>query len=106
MLVYQRSSPGVLFNTAHNHYLQVMAEGGLLLGIPVFLGLAIFARRAWQALSRDESGMYWVRAGACCGLVGVAVQSLWETGLTMPANAVLAAIVAAVAVHDTARTRP
>ena len=32
----------------------------------------------------------------------VASQSFWETGLTMPANAILAAIAAAIVVHDPA----
>ena len=100
MLVYQRSSPGWLFNQAHNHYLQVAAEGGLLLGIPAFMALAVYTRDAWRRLAADRSGVYWIRAGALCGLAGVAVQSFWETGLTMPANAALAAIAAAIVVHD------
>lgn len=99
MLVYQRASPGWLFNQAHNHYLQVAAEGGLLLGIPVSMALAVFTRDAWRHLAGDRTGVYWIRAGAMCGLVGVAVQSVWETGLTMPANAALAAIAAAIVVH-------
>ena len=100
MLVYQRSSPGWLFNQAHNHYLQVVSEGGLLLAVPAFLALAIFARDAWRRVAADKSGVYWIRAGALCGLAGVAAQSFWETGLTMPANAALAAIAAAIVVHD------
>jgi O-antigen ligase len=102
MLVYQRSSPGWLYNQAHNHYLQVVSEGGLLLAVPVFGALALYVRDAWRRLHADRSGMFWIRAGAFCGLAGIAVQSLWETGLTMPANAALAAIAAAVVVHDPA----
>jgi O-antigen ligase len=99
MTIYQRSSPGVLFNQAHNHYLQVAAEGGLLLGIPVGLGLWAFTREAWLSLRTDRSGMYWVRVGTLCGLFGAAIQSLLETGLTTPANAALAAVLAAIATH-------
>jgi O-antigen ligase len=99
MLVYQRSSPGVRFNQAHNHYLQVAAEGGLLLGVPVLIGLIAYATAAVKRVSSDDSGMFWVRAGALCGLFGVAAQSVWDTGLTAPANAILAAIAAAIAVH-------
>jgi O-antigen ligase len=99
MIVYQRSSPGVLFNQAHNHYLQVIAEGGLLIGIPVFLALGTFAREAWLALEEDRSGLRWVRLGAIAGLIGVSVQSLLETGLTTPANTALAAVLAAIATH-------
>jgi O-antigen ligase len=99
MLVYQRASPGVRFNQAHNHYLQLAAEGGLLLCVPVAMALWHTARGAARRLAADHSGMYWIRAGAICGLAGVAAQSVWETGLTTPANALLAAIVAAIALH-------
>jgi O-antigen ligase len=101
MAVYQRNLSGVIFNQAHNHYLQVLAEGGLLVGIPVAAALGGFAREAAQRLALDRSGMFWVRAGAASGLCGVAVQSLLETGLTTPANAALAAVAAAIVVHVT-----
>lgn len=100
MLLYQRSSAGWLYNQAHNHYLQVLSEGGLLLAVPVAAALVCYTRDAWRHLRGDESGMFWIRAGAFCGLAGVAAQSLWETGLTMPANAALAGIAAAIVVHD------
>jgi O-antigen ligase len=100
MTVYQRSSPGVIYNQAHNHYLQVAAEGGVLLAVPVALALAAFARATADSLRSDRSGMFWVRAGAASGLAGIAVQSIWETGLTTPANALLAAIAGAMVVHQ------
>ena len=99
MAVFQRLDGGLIYNQAHNHYLQVAAEGGLLVGLPVLVGLILFGRAAARALARDRSGIYWVRAGAASGLAGVAVQSLLETGLLTPANSVLAAIAAAVALH-------
>jgi O-antigen ligase len=105
MGVYQRSSPGIIFNQAHNHYLQVAAEGGLLVGLPVLLALLAFVRAAWRSLHDDRSAVYWIRAGAVSGLCGVAVQSLWETGLTAPSNAAAAAVLAAIAIHASA-TRP
>ena len=107
MLVYQRTPSLFRINAAHNHYLQVAAEGGLLIGIPVAVALGLFARASLEALAGDDSGMYFLRAGALSGLFGVAVQSVWDTGLTAPANAVLAAIVAAIVVHRSApRVRP
>lgn len=99
MLAYQRSAAPFRINAAHNHYLQVAAEGGLLLGVPVLAAIVLFARAGIARLAEDESGMYWVKAGAMSGLAGVAVQSVWETGLTTPANGVLAAIAAAIVLH-------
>jgi hypothetical protein len=43
--------------------------------------------------------MWWVRAGAACGLGAIAIQSIWDTGLVMSANAALAAVLAAIVVH-------
>jgi hypothetical protein len=49
--------------------------------------------------------MFWVRAGAAAGLVGLAVQSIWEVALTMPANAVLAGVLAGFALYQREGTR-
>jgi O-antigen ligase len=103
MAVYQRSKLEVIFNQAHNHYLQIAAEGGVLVGVPVCLALAVFAGSAWNSLEQDRSPMYFIRAGAAAGLVGVALQSLWETGLTIPANAALAVVLAAIVLHRPAQ---
>ena len=100
MFVYQRSSRAVYFNQAHNHYLQVAAEGGVLLVGAVILALAAFLRAARARLTADRSGLFWIRAGAACGLGAVALQSVWETGLVMPANAALAALLAALVVYE------
>jgi O-antigen ligase len=98
MLSYERTPSLFRINAAHNHYLQVAAEGGLLLAVPVAVTLGFFARDAWRSLRDDGSPSGLMRIGACSGLVGVAVQSVWETGLTTPANAVLAAVLAAIVV--------
>jgi O-antigen ligase len=100
MFVYQQSTRAVYFNQAHNHYLQVAAEGGLLLVGTVIVVLAAFVRAARERLTSDGSGVFWIRAGAACGLGAVALQSVWETGLVMPANAALAALLAALVVHE------
>ena len=57
MLVYQRAPSLFRINAAHNHYLQVAAEGGLLIGIPVAVALVLFVREA-----RDGAGARRVRA--------------------------------------------
>ena len=72
----------------------------MLLGVPVRSRWRSSASRREANGRRDD-----VRActssapGALSGLFGVAVQSVWETGLTTPANAVLAALAAAIVVH-------
>ena len=101
MLYYQRSDrDDVQFNQAHNHYLQATAEGGVVLLALIACASVALAHVVRQRLATDASGYYWIRAGAATGLLAVALQSFWETGLVMPANAGLAAVLAAIAVHE------
>jgi hypothetical protein len=98
---YQTAEPGYTIGQAHNHYLQVIAEGGVLVGLPVALAGIAFAGLLARRLRAADAGDYFVKAGAAAGLAGVLVQSVWETGLTMPANAALCAVLAAVATSAT-----
>ena len=87
------------FNNAHSHYLQVAAEGGLLLLAPVLAALALLVKFGRRALREDEGEMQWARIGAAAGLVGIAVQSIWETSLVMPANAILCGALAGLLLY-------
>ncbi|MDP2056104.1 MAG: O-antigen ligase family protein [Acidobacteriota bacterium] len=82
------------FNNAHSTYVQVASEGGLLLAIPALTALALFGVLGYRAVRADKGEMFWVRVGAAAGLVGLAVQGVWEVPLIMPANAVLCGVVA------------
>ncbi len=99
MVVYQQSPRDVYFNHAHNEYLQMLSEGGALLAIPAVI---IAVAGMWQIRQRlgDRSSIYWVRAGAVSGLLAIGVQNIWETGLRVPANGLLFAVLAAVALHE------
>ena len=99
MLVYQQGNRLLFFNHAHNEFLQLVAEGGVLLGIATTAVLVSAAKTAVSNLRADRSPVFWVRTGAACGMLGIAGQSLWDTPLRMPANAVLFALLAAVTLH-------
>ena len=100
MLHYQRRMREVHLNQAHSEYVQTAAEGGVLLIVP--LAVAIFAalRLARLRLAEDGRPLSWLRIGAAAGLAGAAVQGLFETGLRVPANGLLAALLAAVVLHS------
>jgi putative inorganic carbon (hco3(-)) transporter len=91
------------FNNAHSHYVQLAAEGGLLLVIPALTALIAVARLARRAIRDDRGEMQWARIGAAAGLIGIAVQSVWETSLVMPANAILCGAVAGLLLYHRAR---
>ena len=76
-----------------------MAEGGLVLGVPALAGIVSLVRLGALRLRGDVGETFWIRTGAAAGLTGMAVQSVWETALRMPANAVLAAALVALLLH-------
>jgi O-antigen ligase len=96
MRVYQSSDRTYFWNEAHNHYLQVAAEGGLLLVIPSMVAFGALLVLALGLLRRRDDALHWMRLAASAALVAAAVQSLWETGLSLPANGMLAAVAAAL----------
>jgi hypothetical protein len=77
----------------------MLTEGGVLLAIPAIAAAVVGISSIRNRLRSDRTSMYWVRAGAASGLVAVAVQSIWETGLRVPANTLLFAVLAAVSLH-------
>jgi O-antigen ligase len=99
MRLYQTTDRTYYWNEAHNHYVQVAAEGGALLVIPSLVALASLTTAGMRVLRRRDDPLHWMRLGASASLVAVAIQSIWETGLTLPANGMLAAVAAAILVH-------
>ena len=105
MLRYQRSAPDLHFNQAHSEYVQLLAEGGLLLTVPVVIAVTAWLRLARRQLRRERHEAAWIRIGAAAGLFGAAVQGIFETGWRVPANALLCALLAAMVVHERAADR-
>ena len=109
MLLYQQRNPGVHLAQAHNDYLQVLAEGGLLVVIPATITVMLLALAILRNLraARPEARGYWVRAGAAVGLMAMAVQEVFEFSLQIPADALLFCTLAAVALTPLhLRSRP
>ena len=92
---------------AHNDYLQLAAEGGLLLCAPVaaaVLALVVLVRRRFREAPRTGT-TYWLRVGAVAGLVSIAAQATFEFSLQMPGNAALCAVLIAIALHQSPRVQ-
>jgi O-antigen ligase len=101
MLFYQGHDTRVHYSAAHNDYLQVLAEGGLLLAVPVTWALVILIRTVRARLAEDQNDpeSYWIRLGAVTGLAAIGIQEIADFSLQIPANALLFAILSAIAVH-------
>jgi hypothetical protein len=100
MLVYQTGLRDQIFFQAHNDYLQLAAEGGLLVCVPAAVAAVRLAVSAARRFADPEDLMtYWIRAGAVAGIVGIAAQSLVEFSLQTPGNTALFVVLLALAIH-------
>jgi O-antigen ligase len=106
-IVYQ---PGgdLHFNEAHNDYIQLLVEGGLVTFLFVVVAIAgvVWSIRARFAANEDGTEARWLRVGASAGLVAIGLQALVEFSLQMPGNAVLFVVLLALALYVPAPYRP
>ena len=104
-LFYQRHELTHYFAQAHNDYLQIAAEGGLLLTLPALACVAIFVRDVTRRMGEERATTaWWLRAGAVTSLLAIALQESVDFSLQMPGNAALFAAVCALALHRTPPT--
>ena len=103
ILGYARSDPNHNPVNAHNDYLQLAIEGGLLVVVPVAIAAVAAITTAWRRLRAPQPAhAYWLRLGAWAGLTGIAVQELSDFTLRIPGALILAATAVAIALHEPA----
>jgi O-antigen ligase len=99
-LLFQRHDLSRHYEQAHNDFLQLAAEGGLLLTIPAALCLGLLVVLVYRRFVDDVSERtYWLRVGAVTGLIAIAFQETVDFSLQMPGNAALFAVLCAIALH-------
>ena len=105
MLLYQTRGRDVMYAEAHNDYIQLAAEGGLIVGIPALVLFGVMALTIGRRLgSGDDDPMTsWIRVGSLAGLVGISAQSVVEFSLQMPGNAAMFVLLLALALHRPSR---
>jgi O-antigen ligase len=99
-LFYQTALPGEHLREAHNDYLQLGAEGGLLMCAPIVVTAVLFLVAIRRRLRQDIGSVWWIRLGAVTGIAAIALQSLVEFSLQMPGNAALFVVLCGIALHD------
>jgi O-antigen ligase len=99
------STPLALVDYAHNDYLQLLAEWGVV-GFAPALGFAVLL--LWRGLRRATAGgrrdQRWLPTACFAGLVALAVHSLADFNLYIPVNAMVAAWIAGMLTGITAGT--
>ncbi|GMV22943.1 MAG: O-antigen ligase family protein [Vicinamibacterales bacterium] len=100
-LHYQPPGMDAIYIEAHNDYLQLAAEGGVLLGIPIVAAVLVLAGLIFKRFraAEDDLRLYWLRVGATIGLCAIAFQSVFDYTLQMPGAAILFVLLCAMAIH-------
>lgn len=97
---YQNASGRMRVEQAHNEYLDLAANGGI---VAIALALWFAAFVIWQARKSIQSSDPYRRAaalGAVAGMIGVAVHSVVDFGLQVTGNAAIFAALLVIALAD------
>ena len=85
---------------AHNDYLQILADGGIIGGVLGLSFLIILFRRAMARRATEDKFRRGVATGALAGCLAVLVHSFFDFTLHTTANALLFLVLAAMATLD------
>jgi O-antigen ligase len=95
---YQSFSTDLLWDHAHNDYVEVLAETGTVGGVVIAVAVVMFLLLAFARLGeRLKHEIGWIQLGAAIGCCGLLVHSLSDFNLHIPANAAWFAVCAAMA---------
>jgi hypothetical protein len=98
---YEIGSTSPHFAASHNDYLQMLAEGGLIVASMV-VAVVIVAAGTVGGWARADAGIvagFWLRRGALVGIAAMACHECVDFSLQVPANGLLFACLCGAAVH-------
>jgi O-antigen ligase len=100
-ILYQPPGSDLHYSEAHNDYLQLLVEGGIVSFLLLAVAIAALVHGTVGRMRAGDDGddARWVRVGAVTGLVAVGLQALVEFTLQMPGNAVLFVVLMALALY-------
>lgn len=89
---YDRPGEWMSTDHAHNDYLQLVAETGLLGAIVLAWAVAVFLRRVVVPIARTTAPIRWTTAGCLSAVVAILVHTVFDFSLQIPAVALEFAI--------------
>jgi O-antigen ligase len=84
-----RSGLDGVVTAAHNDYLQILADGGLIGAALIIWFLVVFARSMAGCLRSPDNVQAGLTLGCGAGVVGILVHSLFDFNLQLPSHAIL-----------------
>ncbi len=94
--LYGKRDGSLIVSQAHNDYLQIVADCGIVGGALVIWFIAVFFRDLMRALGHRNEMMAGLALGCGAGAVAMLVHSLFDFNLQLPSNALLFLVLTAV----------
>ena len=102
--IYSKHDGSVLIGQAHNDFLQIVADCGVLGGVIALWFIFLVARDTVRALSHRDPMMAGTALGAAGGIFALLVHSLFDFNLQLPSNALLFLVLSSVVSQIAAAT--
>jgi O-antigen ligase len=100
-MFYQTNLTESHFAESHNDYLQVISDGGTVMGLIVLVTIVMLALAVRRRIGdTSDAQLNWLQTGAALGLMGIALQETVDFSLQKPANAMLFTIVLLTGLYD------
>jgi O-antigen ligase len=96
---YSRSDGSLTVSQAHNDYLQILADGGLIGGALALWFIVSLLRLVARGLQSRDPLRAGLALGSGAGICGMLVHSFFDFNLQLPAHALLFLLLSAVASH-------
>lgn len=93
---YARHDGYYVVDYAHNDYLQVLSDGGIIGGGLALLFIVLLGRAVWRATGAEDPLAAGLALGAGAGLFALLVHSAFDFNLQIPSNALLFVFLAAM----------
>jgi O-antigen ligase len=91
---YKTVDDQFLYEHAHNDYLEILSDLGLIGFLIVLVGIVLFLRKILlRWIERRDPYAKWITLGGVCGVFAILGHSLVDFNLHIPANALFLSII-------------
>jgi O-antigen ligase len=94
--IYGRADGSFVIQFAHNDYLQVLSDGGIVGGAIALWFIIVIARSVAQVTKSADPFLRALGLGSAAGVFALLVHSLFDFNLQIPSNALLFLLLAAI----------
>ena len=94
--IYGRGDGSFVIQFAHNDYLQVLSDGGIVGGAIALWFIIVIARAVMQVTRSADPFLRALGLGSAAGVFALLVHSLFDFNLQIPSNALLFLLLAAI----------